>query len=111
MINRETDDVLHRMLDENSAECKCKVKLRNLYILMGFKFNSNVVLVICSLLLLFPWTISAAITLHGHSGPVYGLSFSHDKSLLLSSSDDGTIRLWSLQTWTCLVNYKVCDNA
>ena len=51
--------------------------------------------------------ISASITLHGHNGPIYGLSFSPDRSLLLSCSEDGTIRLWSLQTWTCLVNYKV----
>jgi len=48
-----------------------------------------------------------SITLHGHNGPIYGLSFSPDRSLLLSCSEDGTIRLWSLQTWTCLVNYKV----
>ena len=50
---------------------------------------------------------SASVTLHGHNGPIYGLSFSPDRSLLLSCSEDGTIRLWSLQTWTCLVNYKV----
>ena len=48
-----------------------------------------------------------SVNLHGHNGPIYGLSFSPDRSLLLSCSEDGTIRLWSLQTWTCLVNYKV----
>ena len=37
---------------------------------------------------------------------VYGLAFSPDRSQLLSCSEDGTIRLWSLQTWTCLVAYK-----
>lgn len=42
----------------------------------------------------------------GHSGPVYRCSFSFDRSLLLSCSEDTTIRLWSLQTWTCLVVYK-----
>jgi len=62
----------------------------------------------------------------GHSGPVYGLSFSDatataghnlyedegkpapetDSKLLLSSSADGTIRLWSLDVWTCLCIYK-----
>ena len=68
-INRDSDDVLHRMLDESTAEMQK--------------------------------------TLHGHSGPVYGLSFSPDRTLLLSCSEDGTIRLWSLQTWTCLVVYKV----
>lgn len=45
-------------------------------------------------------------TLCGHSGPVYAVSFSPDRTLLLSCSEDGTIRLWSLQIWTCLVVYK-----
>lgn len=61
----------------------------------------------------------------GHSGPVYGLSFSDavagfkhnpfderqvpletDSKLLLSSSADGTVRLWSLDVWSCLCVYK-----
>nr|ATI09805.1 TATA-box binding protein [Lysiphlebia japonica] len=45
-------------------------------------------------------------TLYGHSGPIYALSFSPDKNLLLSCSEDTTIRLWSLHTWTCVVCYK-----
>ncbi|KAL3280921.1 hypothetical protein HHI36_004148 [Cryptolaemus montrouzieri] len=45
-------------------------------------------------------------TLAGHSGPVYSVSFSPDRTLLLSCSEDATIRLWSLQIWTCLVVYK-----
>jgi len=45
-------------------------------------------------------------TLAGHSGPIHGVSFSPDRTLLLTCSEDGTIRLWSLQTWTCLVCYK-----
>lgn len=28
------------------------------------------------------------------------------RNYLLSSSEDGTVRLWSLQTYTCLVGYK-----
>ena len=67
-INRDSDDVLHRMMDENSGEV---------------------------------WK-----SLVGHNGPVYGLSFSPNKDLLLSCSEDGVIRVWSLQTWTCLVCYK-----
>jgi transcription initiation factor TFIID subunit 5 len=56
----------------------------------------------------------------GHAGPVYSISFSPgiaspvgDNSgpstaskLLLSSSSDKTVRLWSLETFTCLVVYK-----
>ncbi|XP_014484463.1 PREDICTED: transcription initiation factor TFIID subunit 5 [Dinoponera quadriceps] len=51
-------------------------------------------------------TSESARNLYGHSGPVYSLSFSPDRNLLLSSSEDATIRLWSLHTWTCVVCYK-----
>ncbi|RDW83309.1 hypothetical protein BP5796_04800 [Coleophoma crateriformis] len=64
---------------------------------------------------------SSSRRLIGHSAPVYSVSFSPsiespdnaDAStpstaprLLLSSSSDKTIRLWSLEAWTCLVVYK-----
>ncbi|XP_030058668.1 transcription initiation factor TFIID subunit 5 [Microcaecilia unicolor] len=68
LIDKESDDVLERIMDEKTA--------------------------------------SESKILHGHSGPVYGTSFSPDRNYLLSSSEDGTIRLWSLQTFTCLVGYK-----
>jgi len=42
----------------------------------------------------------------GHSGPVYGLSFSPDGQFLLSCSQDSTIRLWSMATKTNLVCYR-----
>lgn len=42
----------------------------------------------------------------GHSGPIYRCSFSPDKTLLLSCSEDSTIRLWSLNTMTCVVVYR-----
>lgn len=42
----------------------------------------------------------------GHSGPVYGLSFSPDNHYLLSSSEDSTVRLWSMDTYTGLVSYR-----
>lgn len=45
-------------------------------------------------------------TLCGHSGPVFGLSFSPDRQFLLSCSEDTTIRLWSLMTWTNVCVYK-----
>ena len=61
----------------------------------------------------------------GHSGPVYAVAFppcaTKDENvsaddyvptnarLLLSSSADKSIRLWSLDTWQCLVVYKGHD--
>lgn len=48
----------------------------------------------------------------GHSGPVYSLSFdsvygsSAPPQSLLSSSQDGTVRLWSLNTYSNLVVYR-----
>ncbi|CAD7087906.1 unnamed protein product [Hermetia illucens] len=42
----------------------------------------------------------------GHSGPIYRCAFSPDRTLLLSCSEDATIRLWSFNTWTCVVVYK-----
>ncbi|VVC86700.1 unnamed protein product [Leptidea sinapis] len=45
-------------------------------------------------------------TLHGHSGPVYRVGFDPFKTLLISCSEDATVRLWSLQFWTCLVVYR-----
>ncbi|WWC60418.1 uncharacterized protein I303_102990 [Kwoniella dejecticola CBS 10117] len=48
----------------------------------------------------------------GHSGPVYSLSFdplygsASPPSTLLSSSQDGTVRLWSLDTYSNLVVYR-----
>ncbi|KIR31972.1 transcription initiation factor TFIID subunit 5 [Cryptococcus deuterogattii MMRL2647] len=48
----------------------------------------------------------------GHSGPVYSLSFdplygsAGPPSTLLSSSQDGSVRLWSLDTYSNLVVYR-----
>jgi len=42
----------------------------------------------------------------GHSGPVHGLDFSHDASLLFSASADGTLRLWHIELATCLNKYR-----
>ena len=62
---------------------------------------------------------SASKRLFGHAGPLYAVSFSPSTSppagspaestspkYLLSCSADKDIRLWSLETWTCLVVYK-----
>ncbi|CCX34827.1 Similar to Transcription initiation factor TFIID subunit 5; acc. no. O13282 [Pyronema omphalodes CBS 100304] len=45
----------------------------------------------------------------GHSGPIYGVSFSPDRKYLLSSSEDKSTRLWSMDTYTALVVYKGHD--
>jgi transcription initiation factor TFIID subunit 5 len=45
-------------------------------------------------------------TLVGHCGPVFSLSFSADQRWLLSSSEDGTARLWNVETGTNIVVYK-----
>lgn len=61
---------------------------------------------------------STSRRLIGHSAPVYSVSFSPSATarapgsvatapkMLLSSSADGTVRLWSLEAWACLVVYK-----
>lgn len=61
-----------------------------------------------------------SISLHGHAGPVYALSHSPDKRLILSCSEDSTgffiflttylfvtVRLWSTQLWANLVVYRI----
>ncbi|KAB8532583.1 hypothetical protein FH972_025528 [Carpinus fangiana] len=64
---------------------------------------------------------TASRRLIGHSGPVYAVSFSpsvanNDRNeistssrYLLSSSADKTVRMWSLDVWSCLVVYKGHD--
>ncbi|KAJ3193010.1 Transcription initiation factor TFIID subunit 5 [Irineochytrium annulatum] len=42
----------------------------------------------------------------GHSGPVYGISISADKKYAVSCSEDRTVRMWSLDTFTNLAVYK-----
>lgn len=44
--------------------------------------------------------------LFGHSGTVFSVSFSPCRTMLVSSSEDGTVRLWSLLTWTNLMAHK-----
>lgn len=44
--------------------------------------------------------------LRGHSGPVYGVTFSRDDNYVLSCSQDGTCRLWGVLQRACLVVYQ-----
>ncbi|UYP19852.1 WD40 repeat domain-containing protein [Rhodococcus sp. Z13] len=41
--------------------------------------------------------VPLAYTLTGHTGPIYGVVVSPDGSTLASASDDGSVRLWSLE--------------
>ncbi|CAF2035459.1 unnamed protein product [Rotaria magnacalcarata] len=44
----------------------------------------------------------------GHTGSILALAFEPNKQIyLLSGSQDCTIRLWHLSTWSCLVVYKM----
>ncbi|KAK6729553.1 hypothetical protein RB195_006538 [Necator americanus] len=52
-------------------------------------------------------TAKSEVTLHGHSGPVYSTHFSPDNRLLVTSSLDSTIRLWSLETQKNVVVYRL----
>lgn len=45
-------------------------------------------------------------TLIGHSGPVYDTSYvDPDGRLLASCSEDGSVRLWSTDTYSCLLSW------
>ena len=42
----------------------------------------------------------------GHHGKVYSIVFSNCKYYIFTAGEDSTIRMWSLLTFTCLVQYK-----
>jgi WD40 repeat protein len=42
-------------------------------------------------------------TLEGHAGCVNGLAVSSDGRRVASASSDGTVRVWSTETWECLL--------
>lgn len=42
-------------------------------------------------------TSETARNLYGHGGPIYSLSFSPDRNLLLSSSEDSTSKTYIMQ--------------
>jgi len=49
---------------------------------------------------LFDWDCSKT-KLRGHQGPVTAMVFTPDSTHILSSSDDGTVRTWSVATLAC----------
>lgn len=53
--------------------------------------------------------MSVMKTLRGHGGPVYGLSFFPNHEILISCSEDSTVRSWSMETHTNLAIYKGHD--
>ncbi|KAI5188851.1 transcription initiation factor TFIID subunit 5 [Nematocida minor] len=50
--------------------------------------------------------IGKVVRLVGHSGPVYAVKFFASKRFLLSASQDSTIRLWSLDTYSEVAVYQ-----
>jgi len=50
-------------------------------------------------------SLSVSQVLVGHAGPVYAVHTSADGRYCISSSEDGTVRLWDLQLGTDLVAY------
>lgn len=60
------------------------------------------------LLLIFIYSLdkSKAFALHGHGGPIYDLVEIAKAKVLLSASNDKTIRVWDLKSKLCLEVYK-----
>ena len=46
-------------------------------------------------------------SLNGHTGPVNSVSFSVDGFILISGDDDGSVRLWDVQTRECFAVFQI----
>jgi len=46
---------------------------------------------------------------HGHLGTVNSVAFSPDGKTIVSGSDDGTLRLWDVQSGECLVTIDIYE--
>ena len=53
-----------------------------------------------------PDSKSSSKQLVGHSGPVYSTCFTPENNFVISGSQDGTARLWSLATFTNVAVYR-----
>ena len=49
---------------------------------------------------------TSALSLVGHTGPVYSCAFSRDSRFVLSAGQDGGVRLWAARHAQCLVAYR-----
>lgn len=59
-------------------------------------------------ILIYSLNLKTTNVLIGHSNSIFALAFEPTKQLyLLSGSQDCTIRLWYLSTWSCLLVYKM----
>lgn len=48
----------------------------------------------------------STIQFDGHEAPILGVAFSHDVTMLASSSCDGSVRVWDLKTHSCVKTLK-----
>ena len=75
---------------------------------MAFYLNKSDDLIVASgtvfgdIIIWNPKTMRDTITLRGHAGSIFGVKFSEDGTRLCSISDDRTLRLWNLETKTCI---------
>ncbi|KAJ5337402.1 NACHT nucleoside triphosphatase [Penicillium brevicompactum] len=53
-----------------------------------------------------PTTGQSVLTLEGHSGPVFSIAWSHDRSRIASASFDKTVRIWHLATGKRVSTFK-----
>lgn len=91
----------------NSQPCCCAVRDDLKFMAMGFESS-----------LLYLWNLRSSKahsedkkpwfrkTLYAHTGPIYGLFFVPNSDLLLSCSEDTTIRLWCLKTYSNVAIYR-----
>lgn len=102
-----SDDIhttIHNISISNTLPCCVTLRLDLRYLAAGFE-NSHIYL----------WnfnrdvsnmTIDTMFTLLAHSGSVYGIEFVNNNDLMLSCSEDTTIRLWCLNTKCNLIVYR-----